>query len=176
MLFDLAFLLMDLDHRDRRKDANMVLNRYLDVTADDDGLAALPLFLSERAAIRAHVDGVAAKSQRDPALAEAQRQEARDYLARAVDYVKPPPAALVAIGGLSGTGKSALARALAPSPPRWAPRRAPASCVRTFCANDGSAFRWIISCPPPPTNQRRRRPLTGRCARTPRRFSRPGMG
>ena len=115
MLFDLAFLLMDLDHRDRRKDANIVLNRYLDVTADDDGLAALPLFLSERAAIRAHVDGVAAKSQRDPALAEAQRQEARDYLARAVDYVKPPPAALVAIGGLSGTGKSALARALAPS-------------------------------------------------------------
>ena len=35
--------------------ANLVMNRYLDRTGEDDGLPALPPFLSVRAAIRAHV-------------------------------------------------------------------------------------------------------------------------
>src|SRR5581483_8192445 len=35
-------------------------------------------------------------------------------LAMAVDYLEPPAPVLVAIGGLSGTGKSTLAHALAP--------------------------------------------------------------
>ena len=55
ILYDLAFLLMDLDHRGHRDLANLVLNRYLDLTAEDDGLALMPLFLSLRAVIRAHV-------------------------------------------------------------------------------------------------------------------------
>ena len=58
VFYDLAFLLMDLIERDLRPAANIVLNRYLAETrrADDlDALAALPLFLSLRAAIRAKV-------------------------------------------------------------------------------------------------------------------------
>jgi uncharacterized protein len=39
---------------------------------------------------------------------------ARDYLERALASLDPPPARLVALGGVSGTGKSTLARALAP--------------------------------------------------------------
>ena len=39
---------------------------------------------------------------------------ARDYLERALAYLDPPPARLVALGGVSGTGKSTLARQLAP--------------------------------------------------------------
>ena len=58
VLYDLSFLLMDLDHRDLRQLANVTLNRYLGITGDVDGLAALPLFLSLRAAIRAHVEAV----------------------------------------------------------------------------------------------------------------------
>src|SRR5262249_12303616 len=46
VLYDLAFLLMDLGHRDHRGLANLVFNRYLDLTGEDDGLAAMPLFLA----------------------------------------------------------------------------------------------------------------------------------
>lgn len=112
VFYDLAFLLMDLIERGLAAAANMLLNRYLLETkrADDlDALAALPLFLSLRAAIRAKV--TAERKERDAAIA----QSARDYFALAAKLLAPPPPHLVAIGGLSGTGKSLLARALAPA-------------------------------------------------------------
>ena len=58
VLYDLAFLLMDLTERALAQAANIVLNRYLvesERPEDLDGLAALPFFLSMRAAIRAKV-------------------------------------------------------------------------------------------------------------------------
>ncbi len=113
VLYDLAFLLMDLDHRDLRPLANRVLNRYLDAREDDRGLALLPLFLSVRAAIRAHVAAAAAKS--NGAAAEAEADESRAYLDRAIEFLEPPAPRLLAVGGLSGTGKSRLAASLAPS-------------------------------------------------------------
>src|SRR5207237_1427039 len=60
VLYDLAFLLMDLVHRDHRDEANRLLNRYLDLTIEEDGLATMPFFTSLRAAIRAHVSATAA--------------------------------------------------------------------------------------------------------------------
>ena len=59
-LYDLAFLLMDLQHQGLPTLAQRLLNGYLDVTWDDAGLALLPLFLACRAAIRAKVLGFAA--------------------------------------------------------------------------------------------------------------------
>ena len=56
--YDLAFLLMDLCHRQLRPLAQRLLNGYLDATWDDAGTALLPLFLSCRAAIRAKVEGL----------------------------------------------------------------------------------------------------------------------
>jgi predicted kinase len=113
MLYDLAFLLMDLIERKLTPAANIVLNRYLNETrrAEDlDALAALPLFLSLRAAIRAKV--AAARRALGAAGAGAE-QSARDYFALAGKLLAPQPPILVAVGGLSGTGKSLLARALA---------------------------------------------------------------
>ena len=58
VLYDLAFLLMDLVERKLPEAANLVLNVYLGATrhpTDLDALAALPLFMSLRAAIRAKV-------------------------------------------------------------------------------------------------------------------------
>ena len=59
VLYDLAFLVMDLCERGLAADANRLLNRYLGVAENADlqieGLAALPLFLALRAAIRAKV-------------------------------------------------------------------------------------------------------------------------
>jgi uncharacterized protein len=113
VLYDLAFLLMDLIHRGLADFANLVLNRYLDLSGGDDGLAALPLFLSQRAAIRAHVTAASAARQEGP---ERQQKEAaaRKYLALAETLLVPAAPRLVAVGGRSGSGKSTLAQALAP--------------------------------------------------------------
>src|SRR5690606_6689817 len=50
VLYDLAFLLMDLWRRDLRQHANVVLGSYLEASSHADGLELLPLFLSCRAA------------------------------------------------------------------------------------------------------------------------------
>jgi hypothetical protein len=91
------------------------LNRYLDLTDEDNGLAAIPLFLSLRAAIRAHVTA----TEMDRGAAHIERKlemavEARRYLELAARLLRPRRYRLVAIGGLSGSGKSTLAAALAP--------------------------------------------------------------
>jgi len=118
VLYDLAFLLMDLEHRGHRRLANVVFNRYLDVTGEGaeeaGGLRVLALFLSVRAAIRAHVDAAQAAALSDPSRARRRAAEAGEYLAMARDYLTPRPPVLVAVGGLSGSGKSRMARELAP--------------------------------------------------------------
>ena len=103
---------MDLQHQGLPTLAQRLLNGYLDATWDDAGLALLPLFLACRAAIRAKVLGFAASAA--DRLSVPAAGEAREYLERALGYLNPPPARLVAIGGVSGTGKSTLARPLAP--------------------------------------------------------------
>ena len=115
VLYDLAFLLMDLEHRGFADFANLVLNRYLDLTGEDDGLAAMPLFLSLRAAIRAHVTAAAIEQVAQPAAKPGMAAEARSYFDLSAQLLRPRSRRLVAIGGLSGTGKSTLAAALAPS-------------------------------------------------------------
>lgn len=103
VLYDLAFLLMDLWHRGEREAANRLFNRYLDRSDEVDGLCCLPLFLSMRAAVRAHV-----------AVAAGKPAEGRAYLDRALELLWPVIPRLVAVGGLSGTGKSTLAYRIAP--------------------------------------------------------------
>jgi aminoglycoside phosphotransferase family enzyme/predicted kinase len=114
ILYDLAFLLMDLVHRGLANFANRVLNRYLDRTGEDDGLAAMPLFLSLRAGIRAHVTATALEHLSDEGAVAALAAESHRYLALAHQALDPSAPRLVAIGGLSGSGKSTLAAALAP--------------------------------------------------------------
>ncbi len=112
VLYDLAFLLMDFTHRGHADCANFVFNRYLDLTGDDDGLPAMPLFLAMRAVIRAHVTATALDRGWGAGATDA-AADARRYLDEARTALCPLPARLVAIGGLSGSGKSTLAARLA---------------------------------------------------------------
>jgi uncharacterized protein len=114
VLYDLAFLLMDLEHRGLRHFANRVFNRYLDRSDEDEGLAVLPLFLSLRAAIRAHVTATALEHAPAAGAGAKMACDARRYLDLAERFLQPQPCRLVAIGGLSGAGKSTLAAGLAP--------------------------------------------------------------
>lgn len=114
VLYDLAFLVMDLEFRGLGRLGSILLNRYLDVTGDCDGLAALPLFLSMRAAIRSHIDAAAAAAHSSTEAVIELKRGASRYLDLALRFLRPGAPRLVAIGGLSGSGKSRLARELAP--------------------------------------------------------------
>jgi aminoglycoside phosphotransferase family enzyme/predicted kinase len=112
VLYDLAFLLMDLVEAGQRRAANLILNGYFAAArriADCDGIAALTFFMSLRAAIRA----MTTASRLDLAKA-AVAQSAKRYFDLALELLAPAKPTVVATGGLSGTGKSALAGALAP--------------------------------------------------------------
>ena len=115
VLYDLAFPLMDFIRYGRQAEANALLNRYLALTASEnlDALAALPLFMSLRSAIRAHV--LLARLDRNARDRSDTLRSARAYFELARQTIVPEAPVLVAVGGLSGTGKSVLARALAPS-------------------------------------------------------------
>ena len=116
VLYDLAFLLMDLDQCGQRAAANRILNRYLQLSGEPGdlrGLIALPLFLGCRAGVRAMV--ALDRANQQPARARGEfHRKARRYFGAACRYLAPPSPVLVAIGGFSGTGKTTLAHALAP--------------------------------------------------------------
>jgi uncharacterized protein len=112
VLYDLAFLLMDLIACGLIRTANGVLNGYFSAARrieDCDGLAALPFFMSLRSAIRA----MTTVSRPDLDKPEVGRS-ARRYFDLALEFLQPAKPVVVCTGGLSGTGKSVLARALAP--------------------------------------------------------------
>lgn len=111
VLYDLAFLLMDLWVRGRREAANQVMNCWLEQAArlEDDpvrvyaGLALLPFYMSVRAGVRCHVTAH-----------QGDLDAARMYLQAAREFLTPSAPRLLAIGGLSGSGKSTRARREAP--------------------------------------------------------------
>lgn len=103
VLYDLAFLLMDLWQADAVDFANITLNRYLDARDETNGLALLPFFQSFRASIRAHVEAH-----------QGHEETAQKYLTLAQSLLAVPRPSLIAIGGFSGSGKSSLAAALGP--------------------------------------------------------------
>ena len=101
---------MDLEHHGLRPLANLAMNRYLSLTRDYEGLAAMPLFIATRAGVRAHVVASAMQHAARPEEAASEAQRFLDLAIASLDAEEPR---LIAIGGLSGTGKSTLARQLA---------------------------------------------------------------
>ena len=103
VLYDFAFLLMDLRHVGRPDLANAAMNAYWDAASEDEAaLALLPFFMSLRAAVRMAV-----------AVEAGDLEEAQAYRALGTELLQQTSSELVAIGGLSGVGKSAIARAVA---------------------------------------------------------------
>lgn len=107
LIYDVAFLLMDLRARGLDDLANSAMNRYWEALGQpEDALALLPLFMALRAAVRMAV-----------AVEAGDLVQAARYRELALDLLRPRPPRLLAIGGLSGTGKSTLARAVASALP-----------------------------------------------------------
>jgi len=99
--YELAFLLMDLEVRLGREAAGRVMNRVLARSFDIASLAALPFWMAQRALVRAK-------------LQPARGRDGLPYLEAAERYLRPVPPRLVAIGGVQGTGKTFVSRAVAP--------------------------------------------------------------
>lgn len=114
VLYDAAFLVMDLWRRNLRPQANAFFNAYIATPADISGLAALPLFLSCRSAVRAKTSATAASLQERAEIAGDLQALARGYLTGALQLLHPPAPRLVALAGYSGSGKTTVARRLAP--------------------------------------------------------------
>lgn len=104
VLYDLAFLLMDLRRVGLPDFANVALNRYLDARMEGEaqGLPLLPVFMSLRATIRAHVEA-----------SQGHIETSRVFFDLSRELLQPARGAIIAIGGFSGSGKSTVAAALA---------------------------------------------------------------
>ncbi len=111
VLYDLAFLIMDLWRRGLKHEANVILNHYLQCASIREiaGLALLPMFLSFRSAIRA-MTGIHALAVCGQAECESLASEITSYASFADELLDIARPQLVAIGGLSGAGKSSVAR------------------------------------------------------------------
>ena len=104
VIYDLAFLLMDLRRLGLAAHANAAMNRYWDAANEDEtALGLLPFFMALRSAVRMAV-----------AMEVGDLAEAQTYRALSLDLLERRRPVLVAIGGLSGVGKSAVAEAIAP--------------------------------------------------------------
>ncbi|MBV1708168.1 MAG: AAA family ATPase [Hyphomicrobiales bacterium] len=108
VLYDVAFLIMDLLHRGLAHHANRLFNRYCDESGESEGLPLLGFFIGVRAAVRAHVSAAQARELAG-APAQAIFEEARAYLRLAMAMLEAQMPQLVAVGGRSGSGKSTLA-------------------------------------------------------------------
>jgi len=110
-IHDLAFPFMDLLHRGRRDLAYRLLNGYLEHGGDYAGLALLPFYVAMRALVRARVV-LERAHQRSASSMPAAQADCRALLQLASAYLARPPAAMLVMHGLSGSGKSTVAARL----------------------------------------------------------------
>jgi aminoglycoside phosphotransferase family enzyme/predicted kinase len=114
VMFDVAYIVMDLDARDRRDLSNHFLNAYVERLGDWEGLQVLPLYLSRQSYVRAKVTSFLLD---DPSVAAAVKQEAiataSRYYRLAWEYTRPTQGKITLMAGLSGSGKTTTARHLA---------------------------------------------------------------
>ena len=124
VMFDIAYIIMDLTVQGRADLAASFLSHYVEHTGDWAGLQVLPLYVSRQSYVRAKVISFLLG---DPTVDDAAKQAAADkaakYYTLAWSYIQPQSGQLFAMAGLSGAGKSTVAQELA--------RRLPGVYVRS---------------------------------------------
>ncbi|MBG0745048.1 MAG: AAA family ATPase [Planktothrix agardhii KL2] len=113
VIYDVAFVVMDLEGRGRNDLGNKFLNTYIENTGDWEGLQLLPFYLTRQAYVRAKINSLILD---DSAITEKQKeiakQEASQYYKLAWQYTRKSSGGIVMMSGLSGSGKSTTARQL----------------------------------------------------------------
>ena len=109
---DLAFLLMDLDRLGFRAFGRDLALRYSQRTHDPALLALVPFYKAHLACVRGKVAALRGAGSAEAPVRARSRSEVIGFFAQAASYALPP--LLLATSGLPGSGKSFVARALAP--------------------------------------------------------------
>ncbi|MFC2008230.1 AAA family ATPase [Chloroflexota bacterium] len=112
---EVAFLAMDLDHYGRADLSRIFVGAYIDQSHDEELLKLLKCYKCYRAYVRGKVESFKLD---DPYITEAEKRQtlavATGYFDLAGSYLRSKPMLLITTG-LVGTGKTALAQALAKS-------------------------------------------------------------
>jgi hypothetical protein len=113
VMFDIAYIIMDLTVAGRDDLAAIFLSHYVEQTGDWEGLQILPLYVSRQSYVRAKVTSFLLG---DPSVSEEDKQaaaaKAAKYYTLAWSYVQQRHGRLLVMSGLSGSGKSTVAREL----------------------------------------------------------------
>lgn len=116
IICDVAFLVMDLHDRGAAPLAWRVLNEWLQETGDYQGLHVLKYYLAYRALVRAKVAALRLhQPELSPTDLQQHQQHLHSYLELASTLTQPSRPAILLMHGVSGSGKSFVARRLASS-------------------------------------------------------------
>ena len=107
VMSEIAFLCMDLDDRNKEQFSNRLLNAYLEITGDYEGVILLRFYQVYRAMVRAKVDALRLSQA---GLSEDDKVDIgvdfRTYLHLAGKYTQQEKPVLFITHGLSGSGKT----------------------------------------------------------------------
>lgn len=113
-MYDIAYIVMDLEARNRPDLSTLFLNTYAEETGDWEGLQVLPIYISRQTYVRAKVTSFLLN---DPGVPDHEKQVAHDtaalYYRLAWQYSQSRQGRLILMCGLSGSGKSTTARQVA---------------------------------------------------------------
>ncbi len=110
---EIAFLAMDLDRLGAPRLADELVEAYAEISGDDDLGVFVPFYKCYRACVRGKVESLKSL-EREVGAAERERagQLASSYFELASHYAADRSPALIVVCGLSGSGKSTVARLL----------------------------------------------------------------
>lgn len=107
---EIAFLAMDLDRLGALALSDELVAAYAERTGDHDMSSFMPFYKCYRACVRGKVESLRSRDTETPARERAEAADlARRYFALARRYAKLASPAVIAVCGLSGTGKSTIA-------------------------------------------------------------------
>ena len=110
---EIAFLAMDLDRLGAPRLADELVEAYAEISGDEDLGVFVPFYKCYRACVRGKVESLKSLEREvDAAERERARQLASSYFELAARYAARRSPALIVVCGLSGSGKSTVARLL----------------------------------------------------------------
>jgi aminoglycoside phosphotransferase family enzyme/predicted kinase len=110
IISDFAFLFMDLQHSGKRSIAWRVLNDYLSITGDYEGLQLLRFYCTYRAMVRAKVTAIRFLQETDSESRTSILNEHTSYVQLALEYTSTALPTIMLTCGVSGSGKTTFSR------------------------------------------------------------------